>query len=136
MRELNSGAGALQIDETRDPLERLEMPFAPGAEILRRNPALGRDGGGLGEHQRRAANRPRSEMGEMPIVGVTVNARILAHRRDADPVGEVDVAHAKLAEQMRHGSRVSIEKGRGGRLLVWRVTPRVKARDGGSAEGR
>ena len=136
MRELDAGAGALRIDETRDSLERLEMPFAPGAEILRRNPALGRDRGGLGEHQRRPANRARGEMGEMPIVGVTVNARILAHRRNADPIGEVNIAHAKLAEQMRHGSRVSIENGRGGQLLVWRVTPRVEARDGGSADGR
>jgi hypothetical protein len=32
----------------------------------------------------------------------------LAHRRNADPVGEVDVAHAKFAEQVRHGSNVSI----------------------------
>jgi hypothetical protein len=32
----------------------------------------------------------------------------LAHRRNADPVGEVDVAHAKFAEQVRHGSIVSI----------------------------
>ncbi len=136
MRELNAGAGALRIDETRDSLERLEMPFVPGAEILRRNPALGRDRGSLGEHQRRAANRPRGEMGEMPIVRVTVNARILAHRRNTDPVGEVNIAHAKLAEQVRHGSRVSIENWRGGQLLVWRVTPRVKVRDSRSAEGR
>jgi hypothetical protein len=47
-------------------------------------------------------------MGEMPVVGVAVDGRILAHRRNADPVGEVDVTHAKFAEQVRHGSIVSI----------------------------
>jgi hypothetical protein len=35
----------------------------------------------------------------------------LAHRRNADAVGEIDVAHAELAEQMRHRSIVSIESG-------------------------
>jgi hypothetical protein len=112
MRELDAGACALRADEARDPLERLEMPFAPDAEILRRNAALGRDRGGLREHQRCAADRPSGKMREMPIVGVAVHGRILAHWRNADAVGEVNVAHAKFAKQMRHGSMVSIEDGR------------------------
>jgi hypothetical protein len=109
MRELDAGARALRTDEARDPLERLEMPFAPDSEILRRNAALGRDRGGLREHQRCAADRPSGKMREMPIVGVAVYRRILAHWRNADAVGEVNVAHAKFAKQMRHGSIVSIE---------------------------
>jgi hypothetical protein len=36
----------------------------------------------------------------------------LAHWRNDDAVGEVDVAHAKFAKQMRHGSMASIEDGR------------------------
>ena len=41
VRELDAGARALTVDKARDPLERLEMLFAPDAEVLRRNPAFG-----------------------------------------------------------------------------------------------
>ena len=108
MRELDAGARALTLDKAHDPFEGLEMLFAPDAEVLRRNPALGSDRRRLREHQPRAARGSRAKMGEMPVVGVAVDGRILAHRRNADPVGEVDVAHAKFAEQVRHGSIVSI----------------------------
>jgi hypothetical protein len=50
-------------------------------------------------------------MREMPIIRVPVDGRILAHGRNDDAIGEVDVAHAKFAKQMRHGSMVSIEDG-------------------------
>ena len=44
-------------------------------------------------------------MGEMPIVGVAVHTGILAHRRDADAIGERNLAQAKRAEKVRHGGR-------------------------------
>ena len=103
-------ARALRIDEARYPLERLEMPLAPGPEVLRRNASFRRDRGGFRKHERRAANRPRAKMGEMPIVRVAVDRRILAHRRNANAIGEVNVAQAKFAEEMRHGSIVRLEK--------------------------
>ena len=105
--ELNAGDGALRLDEAGDPLERLEMLFAPDAEILRRNPSFGRDRRRLGEDEARAADRARGEMGEMPVVGKTVLAGILAHRRNADAVGEGDVAQSEFAEQMGHQGRSS-----------------------------
>src|SRR5271154_321882 len=58
MRELDAGACALRVDEARDPLQRLEMLFAPGPEVLRRNAPLGSDRRGLSEHQPRPADRP------------------------------------------------------------------------------
>ncbi len=94
MGELDARERALRVDEARDPLERLEMLLAPDAEILRRNPPLGRDRRRFGEDDRRAADRARREMREMPVVGVAVDAGILAHRRDADAVGEFGVAQA------------------------------------------
>ena len=112
MRELDAGAHALRIDEACNPLERLEMPFAPSAEILRRNSTLGCDCGRFREHQRGAADRSSGKVHEMPIVRIAVDRRILAHWRNAYAVGEVNVAHAKFAEQMRHGSIVSIENDR------------------------
>jgi hypothetical protein len=49
------------------------------------------------------AGGPSREMRKMPIVGVAVDTGILAHWRNADAVCEVNVAHTKFAEQMRHG---------------------------------
>ena len=112
VRELDAGACALIFHEARDPLEGLEMLFAPDAKILWRNASLGCYRGRLREYQASAADRPRGKMREMPIIGVAVDRRILAHGRNDDAVGEVDVAHAKFAKQMRHGSIVSIEDGR------------------------
>ena len=65
----------------------------------------------FGEHQRRAADRARREMGEMPVVGEAVDAGILAHRRNADAIGERDVAQAKRVEQVRHGGAISVWRG-------------------------
>ena len=62
--------------------------------------------------KRCAADRPSGKMREMPIIRVAVDRRILAHWRNDDAVGEVNVAHTKFAKQMRHGSIVSIENGR------------------------
>ena len=75
MRQLDAGAGALTVDKSRDPLERLEMLFAPDAEVLRRNAPLRGDRGGLGEHEPRAADRARAEMGEVPVVGIAVDGK-------------------------------------------------------------
>jgi hypothetical protein len=111
----------LRIHEARNPLKGFEMPFAPDAEILRRNSALGSDRGGLCKNQRRSADCPRGKMRKMPIVRVAVDTGILAHWRNADAVSEVNVAHAKFAEQMRHGLIVSIGNDRGAQVLVERV---------------
>ncbi len=100
--ELNAWDGALRPDEPGDPLQRLEVLFAPDAEILRRNPSFGRDRRRLGEDEARAADRSGGEMGEMPVIGKTVVAGILAHRRHADAIGEGDVAQSEIVEQVGH----------------------------------
>src|ERR1700722_12091898 len=112
MGELDAGACTLIFHKARNTLKRLEMLLAPDAKILRRNAALGCYRGGLREYQGGAADRPSGKMHEMPIIGVAVDRRILAHWRDDNAVGELYVAHAKFAKQMRHGSIVSIENGR------------------------
>jgi hypothetical protein len=78
-------------------------------EVSRRNATLRSNRRGLREREPRVADRPGAEMGEMPVVGAAVDRRIFAHRRNANPVGEVDVALVKFAEQVRHGSDVSMD---------------------------
>jgi hypothetical protein len=106
------------------------MLFAPDAQILRRNAALGSDRCRLGEHQRRSTRGPSPEMREMPIVREAVDRGILAHWRDADAVREVNVAHTKFAEQMRHGRIVSIEND-GGLTVGLAPAASIGSRDGG-----
>jgi hypothetical protein len=129
--ELDTGARALGTHKAGNPLKGFEMPFAPDAEILRRNAALGSDGSRLCEQQRRSTDRPSREMREMPIVRVAVDTGILAHWRNADAVCEVNVAHTKFAEQMRHGSIVSIEND--GESTVASPAASIGGRDGGAA---
>src|SRR5690606_10768005 len=43
-----------------------------------------------------------AEVDQVPIGGAAVEGRILAHRRDDDPVGEFEVADAKRREQRAH----------------------------------
>jgi 2,5-diketo-D-gluconate reductase A len=101
--KLNARDCALVVDEARDPRERLEVLLAPNAEILRRNPPLRRNRRGFREHKPGSANCARSQMSEMPVVGAAVDRGILAHRRNADAIGESDVAQPKFAQQVRHG---------------------------------
>src|SRR3984957_1200857 len=76
VRELDASACALIFHEARDPLQRLEMLFAPHAKILRRNASLGCYRGGLREYHGSAADRPSGKMREMPIIGGAVTRRI------------------------------------------------------------
>src|SRR5204863_1813122 len=73
MRELHAGPRVLAVDEGDDPLDHLAMTIAPDAEIIGADPAIRRDGGRLGEHERRAADRAAAKMHEMPVVREAVD---------------------------------------------------------------
>ena len=74
-------------------------------EIFGADPAVGGRRRRLGEHQAGAADRPRTEMHQVPFVGKSVLARVLAHGRDDDPVGEGQVTKRDGIEEMGHGSK-------------------------------
>jgi hypothetical protein len=42
----------------------------------------------------------------MPVVGQTVAARLLTHRRDKDAVGELQIANRERIEQVSHTNTV------------------------------
>ena len=92
MGELNARNSPLRLDEPCDPFQRLEVLFVPDAEVLRRDPSFGRNRRRLGEDEAGAADRTSRQMREVPVIGKTVLAGILAHRRNADAIGEHDVA--------------------------------------------
>ena len=68
--------------------------------------AVGGDRRRLGDHERRAAGRAGAEVDEVPVVGEAVDARVLAHRRDDDAVGERDGAQGQRIEEVRHPPRL------------------------------
>ena len=59
---------------------------------------------GLGHHQPCAPHCARAEVHQMPIVGEAVLGAVLAHRRDADAVGQRDGAEREWFEEVGHGA--------------------------------
>ena len=94
---------------------------APQAEVLRADSTLGNDRRRLGEHERRAADRELSEVDEVPVVGESVDARVLAHRRHADAVAE---RHAAEREGFEEGSCHKPRSGEKGTASGCAATPR------------
>jgi hypothetical protein len=59
----------------------------------------------LSQGQSCAADRMAAEMNEMPVVSVSVLARILAHRRDEHPIGKRQISNCERIKQARHCQR-------------------------------
>ena len=64
----------------------------PESHVTGGNAPLGRDGGGLDEDQTGAAYRAAAEVYQMPVICEAIDAGILAHGGDDNPVGEFDTA--------------------------------------------
>src|SRR6266536_3317610 len=54
------------------------------------------------QHESRPADCATSKMDKVPIVGVTIDARILTHRRDKHTVAELEVANGERIKKMWH----------------------------------
>src|SRR5580698_9646516 len=108
MRQLHASARALRMDELRYGQYTQNVLLFPDAQIVRRNAALGGDGRGLKHDQARAALRPAAQMDEVPIRGEAVDARVLAHRRNADAIGEFN--GAKLKARKKRSCHVSLDE--------------------------
>ena len=79
MGNLNAGNGPHAGEEAGDSCQRFDVLVVPEAEIARGDAPLGSDGGRLGEDQTGAADRPAAEVDEVPVVGISVPGKILAH---------------------------------------------------------
>jgi hypothetical protein len=100
--ELDSRDGALPVDETHGRCERVGLRVVPDPEVLRRDPAVRRDGGGFAEHERRAAHRASREMDVVPLVRETLDAGVLAHRRDGDAVPQRHASNLQFVKKSGH----------------------------------
>ena len=87
MRELHRDGDLRMLAHRGD--DRLQRRFGsvvPQAKAARRDAADGLDMRGLDAEHRGARQRERIDMGEVPIIGLAVFGRILAHRRHHDAV--------------------------------------------------
>jgi hypothetical protein len=93
VRNLNPRCGALLLQKPRDSRQRLDVLIFPDAHICRRNATDCLNGGGFYHHRGRAAYRSAAQMDQMPVVGKTVNARVLAHGRHQNSIAQIDAAN-------------------------------------------
>ena len=74
----------------------------PDPGVVGADPALGRDGARLGDHEPGAADRAAAEVHEVPLGRQAVRRRVLAHRRDGDAVAERHLAQPQRREEGAH----------------------------------
>lgn len=108
MGELDRRVCALSVEEVDDARKHGDVPVFPDAEVIGRNSALGQNCGGLGEDQARASDGSAAEMHQVPVIGEAVDARILAHGRDGDAIGQSDTAECNRREEMIHSHQIRI----------------------------
>src|SRR6185369_4483107 len=77
----------------------------PQAEAAGRDAAGRLDRGGLDAEDRGPRQRQRIDMGEVPVIGLAIDGRVLAHRRHHDAVGKVKAAQLDRGKQSAHGLR-------------------------------
>ena len=88
--------------DVEDRLQRGFGGVVPQPEAARRDAADGLDMGGLDAEHRRARQRQRVDVGEMPVIGRAVVGRVLAHRRHHDAVGKRKAAQLDRGKQGAH----------------------------------
>ncbi|OIQ79824.1 hypothetical protein GALL_384370 [mine drainage metagenome] len=109
-RRLAPGVRQLDADRNRRVLaQRVEHPpqrrlvgVGPQAEVARRDAPDRLDRGGLDDQQPGARQRELAEVDQVPVAGAAVVGRVLAHRRDRDAVGQLELAEPDRAEQRAH----------------------------------
>ncbi len=123
MGELNGDRGLRTLaHRCEDRLQRRLGRIVPQTKAAGRDAADCLNMGGLDAEHRRARQRQRVDVGEMPVIGFAVLGRVLAHRRDHDAIGEFQVAQLDRREQTAHAG-ISGVRGNGGRASCSGASP-------------
>jgi len=130
MRQLHCHRDVRMLaDRGENRLQRSFGGVVPQAEAAGRDTAGRFDMGRLDAEHRRARQRERVDMGEMPVIGFAVLGRILAHRRHHDAVGKRKVTQADRGKQGAHGGVLKMGLHRSG-VLYLAACRRSNARKG------
>lgn len=97
---LDAELGIAHAPRLRDHAsERCFIVIGVQAKATMRDAAMPFDMGGFDNHHRGAGMSHHPQMHEMPVIRAAVVSGILAHRRNNDTVGELEVRQAKRREQ-------------------------------------
>jgi hypothetical protein len=88
MGELDSGNGAVLLDEPGEPSKWANVPIIRKAEIPVRDTAIDGDSGCLDDDHSKAAKREAAVMNEVVVVSKPIYGRVLAHGCGNQPVLE------------------------------------------------
>jgi hypothetical protein len=105
-RALATGVADLEADrswgplvhEVREPSPRVPLLVVPQSCAAGGDPALGRGADHLGHHQTRASERLPAQVHEVEVVGDAVLGDVHVHRRDDDPVMQLERADRERLE--------------------------------------
>ena len=100
MGELDTRHGAMRGYERRAPLQLLDMSIFIYPKVLWADAAPRLHRRGLREYKTGAAHGTAAEMHKVPVVGETVLAAVLAHRRDRNAVTKADFANLQGREKV------------------------------------
>jgi hypothetical protein len=95
VRELDSRNGALRSNEFGDTRERGYVFVFPNAEVGERDATPRLDGASFGKDKGGASDSAAAQVDEMPVVGKSILAGVLAHWRDNDAMPKFDVANSQ-----------------------------------------
>src|SRR5690242_18502746 len=104
MRELHPEHRAVRTNEVSDAREHLHLLVLPETEVLWTDPRLGKDRRRFRHHETRSADRELAKVDDVPLVGETIVARVLAHRRDTDAIAQRDAAKRERLEERHEAS--------------------------------
>jgi hypothetical protein len=80
-------------------LQRRFVGVVPQAQAARRDASFRLDAGGLDDQQAGARQRQLAVVHQVPVVGIALLGRVLAHRRDDNAVGQRDAADGEWGKQ-------------------------------------
>jgi hypothetical protein len=121
MGELHrDGGSGMLAHRGKDRLQRRFRGVIPEPEATRRDAADRLHMGGLDAEHRSPRQRQRVDMRKMPVIGLAVHGRVLAHRRHHDAVGQFQAAQFYRGKQGAHGGFPDGRKGRRGPYLMKR----------------
>src|SRR5260370_3848507 len=102
MRQLHPSHAALRLNKPQDSRQRFNVMIHPDAQVLRTDPALGKNGSCFGKDQSCTSYCPAAQMHEMPVARVSVRAGVLAHRRNKYAVCKRNIPNRERIKQVSH----------------------------------
>jgi aconitase B len=90
--DLNTGHGAVFLDEGRYAREHRDVVVLPDSVIAGGDASTRLDGGGFHHYESGATYCAAAQVYQMPVRRESIDAGILAHRRHGDPIAKRDFA--------------------------------------------